>query len=44
MDEFLEGIRETRREVEEALKKTNEIMKRKFDGKKGSKSKGASIG
>jgi len=37
VDEFLEGIRETRREVKEALKKTNEIMKRKFNGKKGSK-------
>ena len=37
MDVFLEGIRETRREVKEALKKTNEIMKRKFNGKKGSK-------
>jgi len=37
VDEFLEGIREMRQEVEEALKKTNEIMKRKFDGKKRSK-------
>ena len=37
MDEFLKRIREIRQEVEEALKKINEIMKRKFNEKKGSK-------
>jgi len=37
VNKFLEGIRKMRREVKKALKKTNEIMKRKFDGKKVSK-------
>jgi len=37
VDEFLKRIREIRQEVEEALKKINEIMKRKFNEKKGSK-------
>jgi len=37
VDEFLKRIREIRQEVEEALKKINKIMKRKFNEKKGSK-------
>jgi len=37
VDEFLKRIREIRQEVEEALKKINEIMKRKFNEKKRSK-------
>ena len=31
MDKFIWKIKETRKEVEEALKKTNEIMKQKID-------------
>ena len=31
VDEFVQRIREARREVEEALRKTNEVMKRKAD-------------
>ena len=31
MDKFIWKIKETRKEVEEALKKTNEIMKQRTD-------------
>ena len=34
-DEFVQQIREVRREVEEALKKTNKVMKRKTDKTRG---------
>jgi len=39
VDEFLEGMREIKQEVKKALKKTNKIIKRKFDKKKRSKQK-----
>ena len=35
VDEFLEGMSHMRKEVEVALKKTNEVMKQKFDSNKG---------
>jgi len=35
VEEFLEGMRTMRREVEEALRKTNQIMKERFNKKKG---------
>ena len=35
VEEFLEGIRTTKREVEEALRKMNQIMKERFNKKKG---------
>jgi len=37
VEEFLEGMRTMRREVEEALRKTNQIMKERFNKKKRNK-------
>ena len=42
--EFLEGIRTIRREVEEALRKTNQIMKERFNKKKGNEKEFAAGG
>ena len=44
VEEFLEGMRTMRREVEEALRKTNQIMKERFNKKKGNEKEFAAGG